>query len=458
MKSQVPLLASLRFIFLTTVILFGGTLLAQAQVDSATLTGIVTDANGGILPGASVSVINQATQIATEANTGEDGYYRFTNLRPGFYTVRVEQAGFKREERERVELNIGQRARLDLALSVGAVTETVMVAGESLVLQREDATVGAVVDNRRITQLPLLQRSWDDLLSQVAGVQNDPYTEQGGGTAAGRTGSANIHGARSLHNNFILDGQDNNSISTNVQEFSTQISRPSVDALAEFKVVTSPFSAEYGRASGGAVVATTKSGSNGFHGVAYEYHRNKIFDANDFFSNRFGRKRPPRVQNQFGGNLGGPIWRNKAFFFADYEGTRIRQGILLTGQVPLQTELAGNFSSRLSSNLFEIITPNAMGQCVGTGQFVRNGQIFNPATTRPNPCFTSSTAVNPYQRLAFIRDAYAGNIINNINPTAARLATFYPAPNLPGRSNNFIRTPSISTQRPFYDADGLSLE
>lgn len=434
-------------LFLNLFLLFFiyGSLLVSAQVETASVTGQVTDSQGAVVAGARVVITSQATNIATETNTNEEGYYTLINLRPNLYTIEITQTGFKTGSRKDFELNVGQKARVDFELTVGETSVVVDVTTENQsLLQREDAVVGSVVDNRRVTQLPLLQRSWDDLLSQVAGVQNDPYTEQGGGTASGRTGSANIHGARSLHNNFILDGQDNNSISTNVQEFSTQISRPSVDSLAEFKVVTSPFSAEYGRAAGGAVIVTTKSGTNEFHGVGYEYVRNRVFDANDFFSNRVGRKRPQRVQNQFGGNLGGPIWKNKAFFFADYEGTRIRQGILLTGQVPLQSELVGNFSSRLGGNLFEIVVPNGSGQCVGTGQFVRTGQIFNPATTRANPCFTSATATNPYQRLAFIRDPYPGNIITNINPTAARLAAFYPAPNLPGRVNNFVRTPGIS--------------
>ncbi|MEP6924354.1 MAG: TonB-dependent receptor [Pyrinomonadaceae bacterium] len=434
-----------RQIYFFLLFFAAGITTVSAQIEMASLTGQVTDPQGAVVSGARVVVTSQATNISVETTTTSEGYYTLTNLRPNLYTVEITQQGFRTDSRKNVELNVGQKARIDFELTVGDTSAIVDVTTENQsLLQREDSVVGSVVDNRRITQLPLLQRSWDDLLSQVAGVQNEPYTEQGGGTASGRTGSANIHGARSLQNNFILDGQDNNTISENVQEFSTQVSRPSVDAIGEFKVATSPFSAEYGRSAGGAIIVTTKSGTNQFHGVGYEYVRNRVFDANDFFSNRVGRKRPQRVQNQFGGNLGGPIWKNKAFFFADYEGTRIRQGILLTGQVPLQNELAGDFSSRLGGNLFEVIAPNASGQCVGTGQFVRTGQIFNPATTRPNPCFTSGTATNPYQRLAVIRDPYPGNIISNINPTAARLATFYPAPNLPGRSNNFVRTPSVS--------------
>jgi hypothetical protein len=418
---------------------------AIAQVDTATLTGLIKDSNGAVIAGARVAVRNQATNISLETTAGEDGYYTFANIRPGIYEVVVEQQGFKRETRGALQLSVGQRARLDFALTVGQVSEAVTVTSDSLILQRDDASLGNVVDNRRITTLPLLQRSWDDLLTQVAGTQGDPYTEQSGGTASGRTGAVNIHGARSLTNNFILDGQDNNSISENVQELSTQIARPSVDAIGEFKVITSQYSADTGRSAGGVVSVTTKSGSNQFHGVAYEYLRNKVFDANDFFSNRLGRAKPQRVQNQFGGNVGGPILKDRAFFFADYEGTRIRQGVLRIATVPLAIEKAGNFSANLGSEILvggqkvPILNPNG----TPSGQFVRQGQLFDPRTQVANPLFNSSQPVSVFNP-QFIRQPFAGNIISNIDPVAARLAALYPSPTLSGRANNFARTPSLS--------------
>ncbi len=431
--------------FLASLILSAGaSSTATAQVDTASLTGLVADTNGAAIPGAHVTAVNQATNISTATVTGGDGYYTLTNLRPGPYTISVEQNGFKRETRTGVQLSVDQRARLDFTVSVGQVSEAVTVTSESLALQREDASLGNVVDNRRITTLPLLQRSWDDLLPQVAGTQGDPYTEQSGGTASGRTGAVNIHGIRSLMNNFILDGQDNNSISENVQELSTQVSRPSVDAISEFKVITSQYSADTGRAAGGVISVTTKSGTNDFHGVAYEYLRNKVFDANDFFSNRLGRDKPQRVQNQFGGNLGGPILRNRAFFFADFEGTRIRQGVLRIATVPLAVEKAGNFSANLGPEILfngqriPILNPDG----TPSGQFVRQGQIFDPRTQVANPLFNSSLAPSPLNP-RFIRQPFAGNVIGNIDPIAAKLISFYPSQTLPGRSNNFARTPSI---------------
>ena len=165
-------------------------------------------------------------------------------------------------------------------------------------------------------------------MNLVAGVQGSRYTEQSGATSAGRTGGFNVHGVRSLQNNFILDGVDNNTFSENVQELSTQAVRPSVDDIQEFKVITNPYSAEYGRSPGAAVVVTTKSGTNQVHGLAYEYLRNSVFDANDFFSNRSGLKKPENQRNQFGGNVGGPGIKNKLFGFFDWESTRINNGVI----------------------------------------------------------------------------------------------------------------------------------
>src|SRR5215475_11953275 len=177
-------------------------------------------------------------------------------------------------------------------------------------LFQEDASVSSTVDQTYVSNFPLLLRSWDDLLNTVAGVQLSRYTEQGGATSAGRTGGFNVHGVRSLQNNFILDGTDNNSISENVQELTTQVVRPSVDSIQEFKILTNPYSAEYGRSPGAAVGVTTKGGTNEIHGLAYEYLRNRVLDANDFFSNRAGLPKPENVQNQFGGNVGGPVVKN----------------------------------------------------------------------------------------------------------------------------------------------------
>jgi Carboxypeptidase regulatory-like domain/TonB dependent receptor/TonB-dependent Receptor Plug Domain len=315
-----------------------------AQVDRATVSGLIKDAGGAVVPGASVTVTNLATNIASQQTTSETGSYLVVNLIPGQYRIDVELSGFKKRS-QTVTLEVGQRARVDMALEVGNFAETVSVAGSSPILKTSESALGAVISEIQVSNLPLAIRNWDDLLALVPGVQGDRYSEQGGGTSFGRTGGINVHGARALQNNFLLDGVDNNSISENVQELTSQVSRPSVDAIQEFKVVTSPYSAEYGRSPGAAVSVSTKSGTNLIRGTAYEYFRNDSMDSKDFFTKRANAAKPANDQNQFGGNLGGPIIKNNAFFFADYEGTRITRGVTRLTRVPTADERAGIFTT-----------------------------------------------------------------------------------------------------------------
>jgi hypothetical protein len=360
----------------------------QAQVDRATLSGTVKDSAGGVLAGATVTVTNVATNVADKTTTSSTGSYLVVNLRSGQYLVEAEAAGLQKGVQS-VILEIGQRGRVDFALAVGGVSETVTVEGARRLLNTEDATLGTVIDNNAVANLPLAIRNWDDLLALVPGVQGDRYTEQGGGTSFGRTGGVNVHGARSLQNNFLLDGVDNNSISENVQELTSQVSRPSVDAIQEFKIVTSPFSAEYGRSPGAAVSVSTKSGTNELHGTVYDFFRNESMDTIDFFSKRAGQKVPTNDQNQFGGNLGGPLIKDKAFFFVDYEGTRITRGVTRITNVPTADQRAG-------------ILPG----------------VRDPLTGQPFP-----GGVIPQSR---------------IDPFAANIMALVPLPNQPG-ANNFFR-------------------
>ena len=322
----------------------------SAQVDRATLSGVVRDSGGGVVPGATVTVTNLATNIESHQATTETGSYQVVNLVPGRYQVEVELSGFKKSS-QAVTLEVGQRARLDVELAVGKFSEVVTVAETPQLLNTNDATLGAVIPQTQVANLPLAIRNWDDLLALVPGVQGDRYTEQGGGTSFGRTGGINVHGARALQNNFLLDGVDNNSISENVQELTSQVSRPSVDAIQEFKVVTSPYSAEYGRSPGAAVSVSTKSGTNAFKGTLYDYFRNQAFDSIDYFSIKANAAKPANDQNQYGGNIGGPIMKDKAFFFGDYEGTRITRGVTRLTRVPTADERAGNFTSAVRDPL-----------------------------------------------------------------------------------------------------------
>lgn len=394
----------------------------SAQVHSASLTGFVSDQSGAALRGAVVTVTNPSTNISWVATTNESGYYSFPVLHADKYEITIELPGFKKHIHRDVVLELGQKARLDLSLEVGEISESVMVTGRPP-LSAEEATTGGVVDNRLVINLPLSGRNWDDLLIQIAGVQSDRYTDEAGGTASGRTGGANVHGARSLQNNFVLDGVDNNSISTNVQELTTQVTRPPVDSIQEFKVSTNPYNAENGRNAGALISVTTKSGTNQFRGTFYEFTRNSIFDANNFFLNRAGRKKGQHIQNQFGGNLGGPVVQDHAFFFVSYEGTRIRKGVTRIGNVPLTNEIAGDFS------------PEA-----ATANRTAYAKLFD----RVGDCRALvPSAFNP-----------DGSFINNripaqcLDPVAQRILSLVPTANIvPGTGplnvENFIRQPNI---------------
>jgi len=373
---------------------------AEAQVDRATLTGVVRDASDAVLPKAKVTVTSLATGASSTATTSSEGVYLVVNLTPGEYLVQAEATGFQRYE-QTVSLELGARSRLDMSLPVGSIGETVTVAGVTPLLSTESAVLGTVVDSNEIDRLPLAIRNWDDLLSMVPGVQSDRYTEQAGGTSAGRTGGISVHGNRSLQNNFLLDGVANNSFSTNVQELTTQLSRPSVDAIDEFKVVTSPYAAEYGWSPGAAIIVNTKSGANKIRGTVYDFYRDDRMDTINYFAKAANQPKATNKQNQFGANLGGPIIRNRMFFFGDYEGTRLEQGVLRTGNVMTADQRRGVFTST----------------------------IRDPLTGQPFPNNTIPT--------------------NRIDPVAASILSMMPLPNTTG-PNNFIRQPNVEDESDRY--------
>ncbi len=387
----------------------------NAQVDVGSLTGLVTDASKSAISHAQVSAVREGTGVSRTTVTDSAGYYNFPSLATGKYNIAVDQAGFSRVT-STVAIDPSQKARLDVQLTVGAVSTSVEVQAGSPEISRDDASVGTVIENQVIEQTPLFQRNWDDLIRLVPGVQQNRYTEQSGATASGRTGDFQVHGVHSLQNDFILDGIDDNTFSENVQEGSTEGTRPSVDVIQEFKVITNPYSAEYGRSPGAAVSVSTKGGSNQFHGLLFEYLRNRVFDANDFFSNRSGLKKPENVQNQFGGNLGAPIIRNKLFGFFDYEGTRTRRGITRIFTAPLANERIGDFSP-------------AAAAANGLAPYAT---LYNPATGQPFP----------------------NNIIPkaSLDPNALKLLSVFPLPNLPGELNNYARTGALSDDDDTTDA------
>ena len=318
--------------------------------------------------------------------------------------------------------------REDFHLKMGTTQQSIEVEAGTAMLSPDDASISTVVGSTTIEETPLSLRNWDDLLRVVPGVQISRFTQQSGATSAGRVGDFNVNGIHSLQNNFILDGIDNNTFSENVQELSTESAHPSLDTIAEFNVISNPYSAEYGRSPGGVVSVNTKSGANKFHGLGYEYVRNNYFDSNDFFSDRHRLPKPKYNQNQFGGNLGGPILKNRLFWFFDYEGTRIKQGVLRTATVPLANERIGDFSPA---------TAAAAGVTYPT--------IYDPLTCQP--AFSGSNC-----------QAFANNMVpsGRLDPTMQQLMALFPLPNTttagsPPNLNNFIRNALLTDFENNYD-------
>jgi Carboxypeptidase regulatory-like domain/TonB-dependent Receptor Plug Domain/TonB dependent receptor len=388
-----------------------------AQLNTASLTGIIKDPSESVVSVAKVTARQNETNIQRSTETDSTGTYFFPVLPIGTYTVTVEAPGFQRAE-STVTLETGQKGRQDFTLKVGSIEASVTVQATSPQLSPQDASLGSVVDSNSISRFPLLSRSWDDLLAMVPGVQGSRYTDQGGGTSFGRQGGFNVHGVRSLQNNFMMDGIDNNSISENVQELTSQVVRPSVDSIQEFKITTNPYAAEYGRSPGAAISVSTKSGTNQYHGLAYEYLRNRVLDANDFFSNRAGLAKPQNVQNQFGGNIGGPIQKNKLFSFFDYEGTRIRRAVSRVTTVPLPNERAGIFTTA-ASGAARVSYPT----------------IYDFTTGQPFPNNTMDSS--------------------RIDPVSGKLFDLFPQPTDPTRqTNNFTRNAGLLDDTDRYNIRG----
>ena len=410
------------------LLLLSAPVLVEAQINTASLSGLATDPSHAALPHVTVTATDVETGYARTVQTDDAGAYSLQELPIGDYELTVTASGFS-SVKERVTLTVGERAREDFHLKIGSTQQTVQVQGAAPLLSPDDASVSTEIGATTIEQTPLSLRNWDDLLRIVPGVQDPRYTQQSGATSAGRVGDFNVNGIHSLQNDFILDGIDNNTFSENVQELSTEAAHPSVDTIAEFNVITNPYSAEYGRSPGAVVSVNTKSGTNRFHGLGYEYVRNNFFDSNDFFSDRHGLAKPKYNQNQFGGNLGGPVLKNRLFFFFDYEGTRIKQGVLRTATVPLPNERIGDFSP-------------ATAAAVG----VKYPTIYDPTTC--SPAFSGSNC-----------QPFANNSIPNgsLDPTMQKLMALFPMPNTttagsPPDINNYIRNALLTDFEDNYDA------
>src|SRR5262245_39639332 len=295
-----------------------------AQKDTGTVAGIVRDASGAVVQGASITVTNTQTNIAFHTVSGADGSYTAPALRPGEYSVTVERAGFKKEVRSGLVLQVNQVATVDLALQVGEITEITEVRAAAPLIQTQSVTLGDVISEKQVRELPLNSRNFVQLLTLTAGATpgiSRTAQSSGGSLSSVRAPSAvQINGQSNLSTNFLLDGTDNMETSIGgVFLF------PPIDAIQEVNVQTLTSDSEFGVTGGGQVNVTTKSGTNTFHGNLFEFFRNDKLDAKNFFD-AADRPIPPFKLNQFGATAGGPLQRDRSFWFADYEGSRIRQG------------------------------------------------------------------------------------------------------------------------------------
>jgi outer membrane receptor protein involved in Fe transport len=405
------------------------TALLNAQVDMATIVGTVQDASGAVVPAAAVTARELNTNISTSTKADASGNFVITPLKIGRYVVTVEAAGFKQEARSGIDLQVQDRLKVNFTLQVGAITDTVNVDAQTPLIQTETSSLGNVIGTRQITDLPLNGRDYTQLATLTAGVAK--ITENGGGINGATTatngnagGSFSVNGNRGNLNNFMLDGIDNNS-----NDNAGNVLQTSVDAIEEFKVQTSNYSAEFGRSGGAVINATIKSGTNQFHGTAFEFLRNSALDARGFFEPA-NQPKAPLKQNQFGVTLGGPIRRNKTFFFGDYQGTQVRAAKTLFSTVPTSGEAGGNFSGILGDQVGvdalnrpvynnEIFDPASTRNV--NGSVVRDGFGFNSATGLPIP---GAANVIPASRLDRVSHA---------------VALLYPAANVGGaQANNYI--------------------
>ncbi len=360
-----------------------------AQFETAEVLGTVRDASGAAVRHATVTLTNEETGVQVKTFSDDAGDYDFFNVHVGRYTVTAELTGFETFKTSGINVAVNARQRVDVTMQVGAVSQTINVQGAAEVLETDSSEHGQVINTQQIVELPLNGRNYSDLALLSTNVHRSPMSVLFSATGTPREGAFNVNGMRSTYNNFLLDGLDNNAYSPSNQGYSSQVVQPSPDALSEFKVITSNFSAEYGRVGGGVINAAMRSGTNGFHGTAYEFLRNTALNATGFTFSPTVFQKPTLQRNQFGVTIGGPFIKNKLFFFADYEGFRQLQKYLNFDSIPTSNDRSGALPVAVYDPLNHTVYP-------------ANSQIP----------------------------------ISALNPFAAQVLSGLPPPNGPGRSNN----------------------
>jgi hypothetical protein len=396
-------------------VLMIGAAMLPGQSFTGAITGTVADPSGAAIPNVKVTAVEQRSNVSSETKSDTRGVYLFPALRPGMYRMEAEASGFRKLVRSGIEVRVNDSLTVDLSLTLGAVTESVEVTGAAPLVESQSGAIGNVIENRKIANLPLNTRNPFQLALLSPGVIPGPNFSDAFNTSANFI----INGNRGNVSEMLIDGITNSVPAANpilvVSLF------PSPDALQEFKVQTNGYAAEFGRSGGGIINMVIKSGTNQFHGVVYEFLRNSKMDSNDFFSNRNGLPLSSFKRNQFGFAVGGPVIRDKLFFFFNYEALRQRSRQQVTGTVPTALERRGDFSQ--SRQLVG-------GQCVPV-------QLFDPNTTRANPAG------------GFIRDAFPNNTVpqNRFDNVGSKIVTYFPNPTSAGAActgiNNFLSNKSI---------------
>ncbi|MFZ0881412.1 MAG: TonB-dependent receptor, partial [Candidatus Acidiferrales bacterium] len=360
---------------LFAVLLGVSALPAFGQIDRGAIAGRILDATGAVVPTATVTITNNATGVAVTTNVDSAGEYQVLTLIPGTYSVKASAAGFDTVLRDNIELHVQDHLSINFALKIGSIKTEITVTGGEPLLQTQTADVGSVVNEKHINDLPLNGRRYADLALLEPGVIR-LWSPPSGNDA---TDLFSANGNSQLQNNFLLNGIDNNSFSENLQEASVQVVQPPPDALQEFKIQTRTYSAEFGNSAGAVVNATIKSGTNGFHGDLYEFFRNKVLNANTWINNVDGLPRGGFNQNQFGGTIGGPIVKNKLFFFGDLARFTSRDGATELSTVPTPLMDQGNFTE-LNFPLTNPILIPSQANCY-VGNIIQAG-CFDPVAQK----------------------------------------------------------------------------
>jgi hypothetical protein len=382
-----------------------------AQAQSGTIVGTVTDQAGGAIPAVNVRLVNEGTQFTRTVATNASGQYVAYAIPTGLYTITVEQAGFQKLVRAGIQLTAADTLTVDLSLTVGSVNQAIEITAEAPLLQSQTAAVSSLVTNQQMVEMPLNGRTFTALLKlspgaytgSSANLTSSPYAMRG-------DVNISVNGSSAQNNSYLIDGMVNRNLWLN-----TLIIVPTVDSIQEVRMLTSNYSAEYGSAAGAVTIVQTKSGTNRLHGSAYEFLRNDKLDANSFFNNRSGVPRPAFQRNEFGGTIGGPIRRDRTFFFGDYQGIRLRQPRSIVATIPTLAQRAMVTTGDFSNAGFTIYDP----------ENVVNGQ----------------------------RQPFPGNKIplNRLDPAAVKIFSLLPMPTSTATTRNFVFNPKLTQRTDQFD-------